>query len=664
MVPTTNEVMYMPHATGGDRSMRPILDDDLDSAVYDVAKSALDLAVVAFAVVAAYLVRFEQIPGGVFRSQMLCVIAILPALRYYIGRWANSHCSSWRLFGLAESLVLTRAVLAPTALLVMVRLLMPSLMPGVQVIPLGIIALEGAFTLATLLGIRVVVRILDEQRARRAIPSPKGTVRALLVGAGRAGRMAARELRARPDAGCEPIGFLDDDPVRAGKVIEGVRVLGSTARAAEIAREVGAEVLILTMPSAGRAQTGAVVARCRAAELPIHTMPGLYELLAGTVGITRFRPLKIEDVLGREVVGFDEVSAKRIQHAFVGRRILVTGAGGSIGSELCRQLAELEPASLILVDNHENHLFDIEQELLAKLGARVIPCLTDVRSKADVEQIFREHRPEIVFHAAAYKHVPMMEAHPIKAVLNNVRGTRMVAQAARDFGVERFLLVSTDKAVKPTSVMGATKRAAEMLVLAMGGPTRFRVVRFGNVLGSAGSVMHTFSRQIEEGGPITLTHPDITRFFMTIPEAVRLVLQANTIGKGGDLFVLDMGEPIKIIDLARQMIRLSGFTEEEIPISVVGLRPGEKLHEQLLGDHEEKRPSGVPGVWVSRTAASRLADVDGWILRLEEAADAGEVERTRQLLGEGTGYRRPEHSIATDANKRGGGRGQLQVALS
>jgi FlaA1/EpsC-like NDP-sugar epimerase len=663
MVPTTNEVMYLPHATGSDRSMRSILDADLDSAVYDVAKSALDLAVVAFAVVAAYLVRFEQIPDGVFRSQMLCVIAILPALRYYIGRWSNSHCSSWRLFGLAESLVLTRAVLAPTALFVVVRLLMPSLMPGVQVIPLGIIALEGAFTLATLLGIRVVVRILDEQRARRAVPSANGTMRVLLVGAGRAGRMAARELQARPDAGYEPVGFLDDDPLRAGKVIEGVRVLGSTERAADIAREVGAQVFILTMPSAGHAQTRAVVERCRAAELPIHTMPGLYELLAGTVGITRLRPLRIEDVLGREVVGFDEVSAKRIQHAFVGRRILVTGAGGSIGSELCRQLAELEPALLILVDNHENHLFDIEQEMRPKLGARVIPCLTDVRSKADVEQIFSEHRPEIVFHAAAYKHVPMMEMHPVKAVLNNVRGTRVVAQAARDFGVERFLLVSTDKAVKPTSVMGATKRAAEMLVLAMGGSTRFRVVRFGNVLGSAGSVMHTFSRQIEEGGPITLTHPDITRFFMTIPEAVRLVLQANTIGKGGDLFILDMGEPIKIIDLARQMIRLSGFTEEEIPISVVGLRPGEKLHEQLLGDHEEKRPSGVPGVWVSRSAASRLDDVDGWVCRLEEAADAGEVERTRQLLSEGTGYRRPEHS-ATDANKRGGGRGQLQVALS
>jgi FlaA1/EpsC-like NDP-sugar epimerase len=664
MVPTTNEVMYLPHATGSDRSMRSILDADLDSAVYDVAKSALDLAVVAFAVVAAYLVRFEQIPGGVFRSQMLCVIAILPALRYYIGRWTDSHCSSWRLFGLAEGLVLTRAVLAPTALLVVVRLLMPSLVPDMQVIPFGIIALEGAFTLATLLGIRVVVRVLDEQRARRAVPSPNGTMRALLVGAGRAGRMAARELRARPDVGYEPVGFLDDDPVRAGKVIEGVRVLGSTARAAELAREVGAQVLILTMPSAARGQTRAVVARCRAAELPIHTMPGLYELLAGTVGITRFRPLKIEDVLGREVVGFDEVSAKRIQHAFVGRRILVTGAGGSIGSELCRQLAELEPASLILVDSHENHLFDIEQEMRPKLGARVIPCLTDVRSKADVEQIFSEHRPEIVFHAAAYKHVPMMEMHPVKAVLNNVRGTRVVAQAARDFGVERFLLVSTDKAVKPTSVMGATKRAAEMLVLAMGGATRFRVVRFGNVLGSAGSVMHTFSRQIEEGGPITLTHPDITRFFMTIPEAVRLVLQANTIGKGGDLFILDMGEPIKIIDLARQMIRLSGFTEEDVPISVVGLRPGEKLHVQLLGDHEEKRPSGVPGVWVSRSAASRLDDVDGWIRRLEEAADAGEVERTRQLLSEGTGYRRPEHSIATDANKRAGSRAQLQVALS
>jgi FlaA1/EpsC-like NDP-sugar epimerase len=456
--------------------------------------------------------------------------------------------------------------------------------------------------------------------------------------------MTARELRARPDAGYEPIGLLDDDLLRVGQVIEGLPVLGSTAQAAELAREAGAEVLILTMPSAGRARIRTVVARCEAAGLPIRTVPGLYELLGGNVEITRVRPLRIEDLLGREVVGLDDLAAVRLRRAFAGRRLLVTGAGGSIGSELCRQLAKLEPASLVLVENHENHLFEIEQELRPKLGACVIPCLVDVREVGDVDAVFSEHRPEIVFHAAAFKHVPMMELHPTKAVLNNVRGTRIVARAARNFGAERFLLVSTDKAVNPTSVMGATKRAAELLVLGMnGGATRYGAVRFGNVLGSNGSVLHTFSRQIAVGGPVTLTHPEITRFFMTIPEAVRLVLEATAGGKGGELFILDMGAPVKIIDLARQMIRLSGFEEGEIGIEVVGLRPGEKLYEELVGTDEEKRASGVPSVWVARPTGSGLDDVAGWIRRLEEAAATGDVEGTLRMLAAGTGYRHTPH---------------------
>lgn len=619
----------------------------LDSTVEEGIKGWVDLLSVGIAIVAAYVVRFEQIPSGALSAQMLWMFATLPVLRLFIGRWSNTHRSCWRLFGLAEGWALTRAVLGVTILLMASRLVMPSLLPEVRVIPLGVIALEGTFSLMMLLGVRVLVRMHDEHRARRSIKRSRTTARALLVGAGRAGRMAARELRARPDAGYEPVGFLDDDPLRVGKVVEGVPVLGPTSRAAVLARVVEADVVILTMPSVGRAQTRAVATRCRAAGLPIRTVPGLYELLGGKVEITSVRPLKIEDLLGRDVVGFDELSARRVGREYAGRRILVTGAGGSIGSELCRQLAELQPAALVLVDNHENHLFEIEQELLPKLGKRVIPCLVDVREAAEVEETFAKHRPEIVFHAAAFKHVPMMESHPTKAVLNNVRGTRMVAQAARDFGAERFLLISTDKAVNPTSVMGATKRAAEILVLGMsGGSTRYSAVRFGNVLGSNGSVVHTFGRQIAEGGPITLTHPDITRYFMTIPEATRLVLQAAAIGKGGDLFVLDMGEPVKIMDLARQMIRLSGFEEEEIGIKVVGLRPGEKLYEELMADHEERQASGVPSVWVSRSAASCLDDPGEWVRRLERVATAGDVEGTLRTLAAGTGYRSPSHPSA------------------
>lgn len=613
------------------------------------AKVIPDLLIVGLAVVAAYVIRFERLPGVEFGTQMVWLAITLPLVRLAVGRAMGIHRSSWRLFGLTECLLLIRATATVTLALVVVRLVTHWLRPELTVIPFGIIALESLFSLSAMLALRISVRLVDEHQARRAVIHSRGVQRTLLVGAGRAGRMAARELRARPDAGYAPVGFLDDDPQRVGQIIEGVPVLGSTADAAALARKTDAEVLILTMPSVGRTQARAVVERCREAALPIHTVPGLYELLAGTVGIAKIRPLKIEDLLGREVVAFDELAIERVRRAFGGRRILVTGAGGSIGSELCRQLTALRPDKLIVVDNHENHLFEIEQELRRALGDRVVACLTDVRVVAEVEEVFAEHRPQVVFHAAAYKHVPMMEAHPRKAVLNNVRGTRVVAEAALAFGSERFLLVSTDKAVNPTSVMGATKRAAELAVLSMPrSTTRFSAVRFGNVLASAGSVVHTFSQQIAAGGPITLTHPDITRFFMTIPEAVRLVLQATTIGEGGDLFVLDMGEPVKIIDLARQMIRLAGLEEGEIAIEIIGLRPGEKLHEELLSDTERGEQSTVPSVWVSRSSPVPVPSPRTWVLALEEAAETGAVEYALRLLSVGTGYREPSPQEHTD----------------
>lgn len=615
-------------------------------------KIGSDVLVVTLSVVAAYLIRFERVPTGELGTQMLVLALVLPSMRLGAGRLAGTHRSSWRLFGLPEALVLVRATMIVSGLLVVSRLLSPLLLPELHPIPFGVIALEGGLSLAGLLGTRVLVRMLDEHRARRPIDPSQGTRRALLVGAGRAGRMAIRELRARPDAGFVPVGLLDDDPARVGQVIEGVRVLGTTAEALEITTSLDVDLLVLTMPSATRAQTRAVVERCRPCGLPIQTVPGLYELLGGKVGITTIRPLKIDDLLGREVVPFDPTAIARVRRAFAGRRVLVTGAGGSIGSELCRQLADLGPASLVLVDNHETHLFDIEQALIGELGERLVPCPVDVQRRDDVERVFAEHRPEIVFHAAAYKHVPMMELHPTKAIANNVRGTRIVAETARAFGAERFLLVSTDKAVEPTSVMGASKRAAEMLVLAMEGPTRYLAVRFGNVLGSAGSVLHTFSRQIEAGGPVTLTHPEITRFFMTIPEAVRLVLQATAVGDGGELFVLDMGDPVKIIELARQMIRLAGLTPEEVPIEIVGLRPGEKLHEELLGRGEESRPSPIDSVWVSSAAPSPVASLDDWVARLEAAADAGDDDDVRQLLAEGTGYPASPSRAWTDPGER------------
>lgn len=612
-----------------------------------VIKVALDWLVFTLAIIAAYYTRFEATPVGPYRAQLLFLIPTLPLTRLAIGRLFGVYQTSWRLFGLPEAVLLLQSVAPVTGLLLVARLLMP-LWPGYGVVPFGVIALEIFFTVTGTVGLRALTRIVDEHFERERVRTQTRDVpkRALLVGAGRAGRMAARELRNRPDTGYDPIGFLDDDPARANQIIEGVRVLGTTDDVVAIADRVGAEVIILTMPATSRARVRAIVERCRKTGLPVQTVPGLFELISGRVGITKIRPLRIEDLLGRDVVELDEQVWSRVQTAFADKRVMVTGAGGSIGAELCRQLADLSPASLVLFEANENNLFEIEEEIRHKIGERAIPCLGDVRDTAQVEKVFAEHRPQVVFHAAAYKHVPMMELHPAAAIINNVRGTRIVTDAADRHGVERFLLVSTDKAVNPTSIMGASKRVAEMVVHARNGTssTRFCAVRFGNVLGSRGSVLHTFQRQIEQGGPVTVTHPEITRFFMTIPEAVRLLIQACAIGDGGETFLLDMGEPVKILDMAKQMIRLAGLSEDEVPIEIVGLRLGEKLHEELLRHGEQGEQSSVAGIMLAKAAATDRIDVATWVDRLERAGEEQDIETIRRILTTATGYAPPGDS--------------------
>ena len=609
-------------------------------------KLALDLGVFALAIAAAYIVRFERWPTGVHAMQLLLLLPVLPALRFVAGQMFGMHRTSWRVFGMADLLRLLAAVGLVSGSLLVLRLVMPWLSPDATVVPLGVIALEGFFVLAGTIGVRIGVRVGDERSEGRQLRQAESrpVKRALLVGAGRSGSMAARELRRRPDAGYEPVGFLDDDPTRTGVSVEGVRVYGTTHQVAEVARQLGAETIILTMPSAGPRAVRAAVERCRATGLPVQTVPGYHEMLGGKVGITKVRPIRIEDLLGRGVVELDESLRGKVSSEFEGKRIIVTGAGGSIGSELCRQLADLEPERLVLLEANENNLFEIEQEMLARMeDGELVPCLADIRDADDIDRVFAYHRPHVVFHAAAYKHVPMMEAHPSAAIDNNVRGTRTLAEAAHRYGVERFLLVSTDKAVNPTSVMGASKRVAEMVVhgIDQRSTTCFSAVRFGNVLGSRGSVLHTFRRQIENGGPVTVTHEDITRFFMTIPEAVRLVIQACAIGEGGEVFLLDMGEPVRILDMARQMIRLAGLTEEDVPIEITGLRPGEKMHEELLRYGEDSQPSAANGIMLATSATLDRVDLAPWVGRLERAADDNDIDTIRQMLASGTGYRSP-----------------------
>jgi len=470
----------------------------------------------------------------------------------------------------------------------------------------------------------------------------------------------ARDVSDRPDLGYRVVGFLDDDVARHGQVLEGVRVLGSTAEVEEVVARTGAEVLILTMPSVSRAKLRAVVERCARSRLPVRTVPGFHEVLGDHLQVTRIRPLRIEDLLGREVVEVDVRRWDDVEAALRGRRVVVTGAGGSIGAELCRQLAALAIERLILVESSENNLFDIESELRARHGDLAVACLADVRDHAAMDRVFTSHRPQVVFHAAAYKHVPMMEKHPAAAIENNVLGTNRLVEVAHAHRVERFLFISTDKAVHPVNVMGASKRFAEMIVQAKDSrsATKFCCVRFGNVLGSRGSVFHTFRRQIEEGGPVTVTHPEATRFFMTIPEAVRLVIQAATVAEGGEVFQLEMGEPVRIADLARQMIALTGATEEQIPITYVGLRPGEKLTEELWNDDEGAAPSGIGGIRLARLVPIDVERLEAWIAALASASAHADEAAIRRLLQDATGYRRgpaSDHAPTLDlANDAGG----------
>jgi FlaA1/EpsC-like NDP-sugar epimerase len=409
----------------------------------------------------------------------------------------------------------------------------------------------------------------------------------LICGAGDAGNALLRELRSNRTSGITPVGLIDDDPRKLGLRVQGVRVLGGRATLPRVLKERRVDEVMIAMPTAPGTVMQEIVSVCREAEVACTTLPGLPELITGEVTVSQLREVRVEDVLGRAPVEIDFARAARFLN---GKVVLVTGAGGSIGSELCRQIVGVGARRLVMVDHAENNLFEIDLELRERGHSGLVPVIADCRDAVVMERVFARERPQVVFHAAAYKHVPMMELNPVEAIANNALATETLAETSAQHGVERFCLISTDKAVEPKTVMGATKALAERVIEMHGAEstTRFAAVRFGNVLGSSGSVLPIFRRQIADGGPVTVTHPDMTRFFMTIPEAVQLVIEATGIAEGGDIFVLDMGEPVKIIDLARKMIELSGHEPgTDIAIEVVGIRPGEKLHEELFNVDED-----------------------------------------------------------------------------
>ncbi|MEA3244971.1 MAG: nucleoside-diphosphate sugar epimerase/dehydratase [Gemmatimonadota bacterium] len=545
------------------------------------------LSVIPFALIA---LRYETLnpPAAVVAAVTVYVLLAVP-IRVSIYYATGAYSALWRYAGVVE---LQRLLFAAGVSGVITFIVGAFVIEGTGLaatrLPYSTLINDALFTLGAIAFPRLAMRMYARAERRTVAPAR----RVLIAGAGFAGQAILKELQTGGRLNLMPVGFVDDDLDKQRQQIGGVPVLGTIADIRALVAKLGVDEIIIAMPGAGGAVVRRVLQEAEVAGVPTRTVPGMFDLIAGRVSVSALRKVEIQDLLRREAVNTD-LSA--VQNVVAGRAVLVTGAGGSIGSELCRQISDLEPAALVLLDHSENQVFEIENEIRARhRNLEVVPLIADVRDAARLHALFKVLQPHAVFHAAAHKHVPLMEHNPVEAITNNIAGTRNTVDAALDAGSAHFVLVSTDKAVRPTSVMGASKRIAESIVLGAGLKERrhFVAVRFGNVLGSRGSVVPTFLRQIEDGGPVTVTHPEMRRFFMTIPEAVQLVLQAGTLGKGGELFILDMGDQVKIVDLARDLIRLSGLEEgRDIAIEYTGIRPGEKLYEEVLFGDEDVRPT-------------------------------------------------------------------------
>ena len=548
-----------------------------------------------------YALRFESFTWDVrdartafaFTAIMVPLeIAILVGFGLYRRLWR--YASIWEL-----KLIFAAGVAAAAVAWIVGGILLPASGIATVRVPVSVLAMYSVFSIAVVATPRLLLRVTERRFPQRR--STDGDRRVIIAGAGSAGQMVVKEINANPQLGLTPVGFVDDDNSKLGLRIGNLQVLGTLQQLHEVAERERAQELIIAMPRASGTIVRKIVRAAYEAGLRTRTVPGLYEILDGRVSVATLREVQIEDLLRRDPIQTDLAAVRRLAE---GRTVLVTGAGGSIGSELCRQLVALAPKNLILLGHGENPIFEILHELMAEEPrANLIPVIADIRDRQRIQRIFAEHKPYAVFHAAAHKHVPLMEENVSEAITNNVQGTRNVVDAAISCGTQHFVLISTDKVVRPTNVMGASKRVAEAIVqnAARAHKRHFVSVRFGNVLGSRGSVVPTFLRQIHDGGPVTVTHPEMRRFFMTIPEAVQLVLQAGALGQGGELFMLDMGEPVRIIDLARDMIRLSGLEEgTDIEIEFTGIRPGEKLYEEMFFHHEVAEATEHPKVLRAR----------------------------------------------------------------
>jgi FlaA1/EpsC-like NDP-sugar epimerase len=608
---------------------------------YSLPQIVVDGVLIALAWHLAFILRFDRIPGRYDRlldATWPWVVGGTLIVFFFFGLYQRR----WSLMGLRDYEQAVRAVIVAILLtagaiaLLAARHAFHDVRIGA---PFGVLAIYFLLLLALCVGARVAVRAVLE-RPLRGFRARKDARDVLIVGAGDGGRLVLREILRNPKLGYRPVGFADDDPTKRGLRMEGgVKVLGPTGDLPRILEESGAAEVIIAIPSAPGSLRARVVSACRERGIPVRTLPTVFELLqTGGAMVRQVREVRVEDVLGREPV---RMELERVGAYLGGQVVLVTGAGGSIGGELCRQIARVGPRRLVVLDHAEDNLFEITRELEEERHVRVAaPVLADCKEEERMREVFAEHRPDVVFHAAAYKHVALMEFNPVEAVRNNALATRLMAHVAGEAGVKEFVLVSTDKAVTPKTVMGASKALGEWAVEAAGArfpATRFATVRFGNVLGSSGSVVPIFRRQIAAGGPITVTDPRMTRYFMTIPEAVQLIIRAGSIGAmrpgTAALYVLEMGEPVGIMELAEQMIRLSGLEpERDIAIEVVGRRPGEKLHEELFNPYERPQPTPAEKILLAGRQPSdpewvegAFAEVNLLVLEDDAAALAAKV---------------------------------------
>jgi FlaA1/EpsC-like NDP-sugar epimerase len=593
----------------------------------------LDAVLLGLSTMLAYVVRFEGLDwGNANLYTALVYLAVSLPIKLGVLLYVGLYRRLWRFAGAAE---LEHILVATAISASLSTLLGAAVLPGLGItplrVPLSVLFIDGCLSAGAVALPRLFIRLFGRRTQWRRLEAAR---RVLIVGAGAAGEVIVKELLSHPQLGLNPIGFVDDDRSKHGHRLCDLPVHGSLAGIKDLVLRYDVEEVIIAMPRAPGAVVREVVRAAMEAGVKTRTVPGIFDIISGRVAVASLRQVEIQDLLRREPIQTD---LEQVRVLATGETVMVTGAGGSIGSELCRQLARLEPAQVLVMGHGENSIFDVMAELTERYpNVTAVPIIGDVRDRERMRLIFERYRPYAVFHAAAHKHVPLMEENMAEAVTNNVLGTKNIAELSAEFGVEHLVLISTDKAVRPTNVMGATKRVAEQIVqeIAETHGRNFMAVRFGNVLGSRGSVVPTFLRQIEAGGPVTVTHPEMRRYFMTIPEAVQLVLQAGAIGKGGEVFVLDMGEPVKILDLATDLIRLSGLeVGTDIEIRFSGSRPGEKLYEELFFDTESALPTGHPKVLRAKNGVLPIGLSTVVDLLVDGARRGWSDDQLRNLLG-------------------------------